>query len=156
MPEYLLPELIYKCSRLVWKTNEKLLWRVLRFLLFTVRSWFFDVKYLSVSMEKLQEILNEYAKWLEETGLEYTSDYWDCDDYSISFKSFFTSKAKANSVGIALGMVCKDGKPLGGHAWNIALLDNGNLVFIEPQTREIMTGNISSDGYVYELQAVIW
>ena len=156
MTEYLAPELIYKCSRMVWSTTSGKLWKVVRVLLFNVRSWFFDLKYKSIGFTELREALQRYASMLEESQLEYTSDYFDCDDYALTFKSFVTKHYRTNAVGIALGLLRKGGEVLGGHAWNIALMSDGDLVFVEPQTREIIYGNVSSDGYEYELQAVVW
>jgi len=156
MSEYLLPELIYKCAVLCCSTASNKIRGAIRALLFTMRSWFFDVRYKSISYSDLRKTLDEYAKWLDENQIEYISEYFDCDDYALTFKSFVTAKMKVNAVGIALGMLKKDNVVLGGHAWNICLLDTGELVFVEPQTREIMIGNESPDGFVYELQAVIW
>jgi len=150
-------ELMNRVAQLVIKTNEKWYWKLLRYIMFFFRSWFFDLKYKTISLSELEQILREYDQYLKRYKLEYEIDYFDCDDYAVTFKAFATRRTKANSVGIAIGIVSKpDEGILGGHAWNIVILDNGNIVFVEPQTREWFEPNVSSDGFIYELQAVIW
>jgi len=153
---YFLGELFYKCARKVIATTPSPLHKLIRALLFGVRSWFFDVWYEPTTLEELRQALEGFKSLLEEHGIEYLPDSFDCDDFAMSFKVYFALERKKNSVGLALGVIKQNGKVLGGHAWNIAILEDGNLVFIEPQTFETFTGNISPDGFEYELMAVIW
>jgi len=141
---------------------SKILW-ILRRVLFFMRSWFFDLFYYSISIEDLQEALEDWKNEVLDV-IEYLPEVFDCDDFAVYFKSWLQSWARAkkrkafNGVGIALGQVYKDGRLLGGHAWNIVLVHSGSrvyIVYVEPQIGEIILGNISSDGYEYYLQAVI-
>lgn len=143
--------------------TSKLLW-IFRRLMFFMRSWFFDVMYYSVNVDDLIDALSYWRKYVLE-NIEYLPEVFDCDDFATYFKVWlqswiYASKGiRVNGVGIALGVVYKDGRLLGGHAWNIVLVDNGGrqyVLFVEPQLGEIITSNnISSDGWKYELQAVI-
>jgi len=130
--------------------------KLIRAILFNIRSWFFDLFYFPLSKKQLSKLLDDFKRYLEEYCLHYENELFDCDDFALAFKHFATVHFKTNAVGVALGMLKKDGKVLGGHAWNVVLLGNGNIVYVEPQTCEIIYGNVSLDGFEYELQAVVW
>jgi len=142
---------------------NKILW-IFRRILFFARSWFFDLQYYSIKLEDLQEALEKWREYVLD-NLEYMPEIFDCDDFALWFKTWLQSymheeKHKPfNGVGIALGNVFKDGELLGGHAWNIVLVDVGGttcIMFVEPQLGELLSSTMrSSDGYEYVLQAVI-
>lgn len=141
---------------------SKLLW-IFRRLYFLIRSWFFDIEYIPVDMQKLEEALEDWKETVL-NYLQYIPEIQDCDDFAMYFKTwlqkwtFENTNTPSNGVGIAIGLVSKDGELLGGHAWNIVLVrtDQGEkVVFVEPQLGEIINNNRSDDGYDYVLQAVI-
>jgi len=140
----------------VVKESPSPLHKLIRVILFAARSWFFDINYRELAKEQLWRMLEDFRRYLEQYGLHYENEYFDCDDFAVAFKNFAVVHYKTNGVGIALGILRKDGKVLGGHAWNVAVLDNGDIVYIEPQTCEYFYSNKSSDGFEYELLAVVW
>jgi len=141
---------------------SKLLW-IFRRIIFFARSWFFDIFYYSIKLEDLEDALEDWKTQVLD-DISYLPEVFDCDDFAQLFKIWLMEWAKdnlnqhINGVGLALGIVSKDGKVLGGHAWNIVLVstDEGmKLVYVEPQLGEIIEGDTSSDGFTYTLQAVI-
>jgi len=142
---------------------SKILW-VFRRLLFFMRSWFFDIFYYSIKLEDLEDALEDWKTQVLD-DISYLPEVFDCDDFAQLFKIWLMQWAKnnlnqhINGVGLALGVVSKEGRILGGHAWNIVLVstDEGmKLVYVEPQLGEIIEGDTSSDGFTYTLQAVIF
>jgi len=142
--------------------------KLIRAILFAVRSWLFDLVYYPIPEGGLIELIEDFKKYIKDNNLHYENDVFDCDDFALAFKNYVTVKMKTNAVGIALGIL-KAGKVhdletgeeheeqvLGGHAWNIVLLTSGELVYVEPQTCEYFRGNTSPDGFIYELLAVVW
>jgi len=141
---------------------SKFLW-VFRRLMFFLRSWFFDITYYGISLGELEEALEAWKREVLD-HLQYVSEVFDCDDFAVYFKSWLQKYIRErydkliNGVGIALGMVYKDYQLLGGHAWNIVVIEEPgikSIAFIEPQTAEIITGSKTEDGFEYMLQAVI-
>jgi len=142
---------------------NKILW-IFRRVIFLMRSWFFDIQYYSISLEELQEALQKWKEYVLD-NIQYLPEIFDCDDFAMYFKTWLQSYVMQemdkpfNGVGVVLGAVLKDGQLLGGHAWNIVLVDVGGvttIVFVEPQLGELLSTTMrSSDGYEYVLQAVI-
>jgi len=142
---------------------SKLLW-IFRRIMFLARSWFFDLQYYSIKLEELQEALEKWKEYVLD-NIQYLPEIFDCDDFAMYFKTWLQSYVMQemdkpfNGVGVAIGYVFKDGKLLGGHAWNIVLVDVSSttcILFVEPQLGELLSPTMrSSDGYEYVLQAVI-
>ena len=157
-----------KLLRRVIKEAPSPLHKLIRAILFAVRSWLFDLYYYSISEKELKQLLQEFKKWLREHDLDYENDVFDCEDFALAFKVFVTVRKKTNAVGLALGILKTskvhdleageeyEEQVLGGHGWNIVLLASGELVYVEPQTCEYFRGNKSPDGFIYELLAVAW
>jgi len=141
---------------------SKILW-IFRRIMFFARSWFFDIQYYSISLEELQEALEKWKEYVLD-NIQYLPEIFDCDDFAMYFKTWLQSYVMQemdkpfNGVGVAIGYVVEDGKLLGGHAWNIVLVDTDEgtkIVYVEPQLGEYFFGDTSSDGFTYTLQAVI-
>jgi len=142
---------------------SKLLW-IFRRLMFLARSWFFDLQYYSIKLEELQEALEKWKEYVLD-NIQYLPEIFDCDDFAMYFKTWLQSYVMHeldkpfNGVGVVLGAVLKDGQLLGGHAWNLVLVDVSGttcILFVEPQLGELLSPTLrSSDGYEYVLQAVI-
>ena len=147
-------ELMWKCAKKAMSDTTNPLAKIVRLILFFLRSWFFDLEYKEFTMQEFQEVVNKFRQWCEEKQLHYKYEYFDCDDFAMEFKSFCAREFNHNGVIIALGMVSKDGRVLGGHAWNIVIIE-GRLYYFEPQTFELIDGNTSTDGFKYELMAVV-
>lgn len=139
------------------------LWFILRRVIFFARSYFMDVLYVPIKLEELEEALEE---WRREVlpNTKYMPEIMDCDDFAFYFKVWLQkwtaehTKAPSNGVGVAIGALSKGSEVLGGHAWSIVLVmtEHGeDVVFVEPQTGEILENFKSSDGYEYTLQSVI-
>jgi len=161
-------QLAAKCLRRVVKESPSSIHKLIRAILFSIRSWFFDLEYYPISEEELQSLLREFKDWLREHGLHYENEVFDCEDFALAFKVFVTVRKKTNAVGLALGLLKTtkvydldseeehEEQVLGGHGWNIVLLNDGSLVYVEPQTCEYFYGDESPDGFIYELLAVVW
>ncbi len=153
---------------------QKLLY-IIRRIMFIARSWFFDLEYTTIPEWLLQEALQEWKKQVLDK-LHYIGESFDCDDFSRHFmvwlKDWINGNGiiceyapkqyqikQFNGVGMALGVLSKNGRVLGGHAWNIVLITNSDgepeLVYVEPQIGEYFRGSVSPDGFTYTLQAVI-
>jgi len=157
MSEVLMPELAARVIDKVAQTADKWYIKLIRMILFGVRSQFFDMRYKTATISELHRMLDDYWKWLEEHEKQYLNEFFDCDDFALTFKAFTTMKYNTNAIGMAIGIVRdKQGNLLGGHAWNIAILPTKTIVFIEPQTKEVFMGNETQDGWKYELICVIW
>lgn len=139
----------------VFSSNEKLRYKIIRALLFSLRSHLFDMWYKTITLTNLMRLIDEYMSWLSENKVVFESEFFDCDDFAITFKTYVSIMEKSNAVGIALGMIKKDDICV-PHAWNIAILSTKEVVFIEPQTGEIMFDCTSTDGFRYELMSVVW
>jgi len=125
--------------------------------MFAVRSWFFDITYYAISYDKLLELLE---KWKNDVlaNLKYKPEIFDCDDFANYFKVWMTKETGVNCTGEALGLVYKDGRLLGGHAWNIVIVHKHGVIdvlFVEPQLGEIIENQKTSDGWEYYLLAVL-
>ena len=149
-------ELIKLCICKIHETNTSWKSRLVKSLLFSIRSYFFDLYYDICSLGEIHEALEKFKNELESLGIEYIPDSFDCDDYASAFKAFFSLHYRKNSVGIAIGRIYYGKQLIGYHAWNIVLLTGGVLAFVEPQTFEVFTSNVSPDGFTYELETVIW
>jgi len=161
-------QLAAKCLKRIVSEAPSPVHKLVRAILFGVRSWFFDVIYYPISEEELKQLLQEFRDWLREHGLHYENEVFDCEDFALAFKVFVTVRKKTNAVGLALGILKTtkvydldsgeeyEERVLGGHGWNIVLLSNGELVYVEPQTCEYFRGCESPDGFIYELLAVVW
>jgi len=136
---------------------------IIKGIMFATRSWIFDTEYIPVDEQVLNEAL---AKWKNEvlSNLVYKPEIWDCDDYASLFKAWlqkylvFEKQLRINAVGIALGRVYdkKTGELLGGHAWNIVLVNKPvgfDVKFVEPQVGIVFDHD--TDTWEYELMAVI-
>ena len=152
---------------------KKLLY-IFKRVLFVIRSQLYDLEYNSIPLWLLEEALKEWRKQVLDR-LHYVGESFDCDDFARHFMvwlkdwicgngiicSFAPPSEQIkqfNGVGMAIGLLFKDGELLGGHAWNIVLVtdDSGEpmLVYVEPQIGEWFSGNRSPDGMDYELQAI--
>jgi len=152
-------ELYRKLLKILKMNSSSYIEYVFRRILFSFRSWIFDELYYPVSLDALLDAL-DYWRTEVLPGLVYTPEVMDCDDFAIQFINFIRRylynnyNEETNSIGIALGVIYKSNELLGGHAWNIILVNN-SVYFIEPQLGEILLNLKSSDGFKYKLLAVI-
>ena len=91
--------------------------------------YFMDGKYWAVDLELWGELI-----WDILSGMpRYTTERFDCDDFSMLTKARFAERYKINGIGIAIG-----DSPLGYHAWNVFLVpDENDFYFLEPQNGEV-------------------
>jgi len=155
-------ELISKLHGIISLQYSGLMKIVMR-ILFTLRSWFYDMVYHGVKSDLFVRLLEEWRRDVL-PRLHYEVDTFDCDDYAMYFSTWAKMRAreegvKANGFGVAIGTVCVQDS-CGGHAWSIAIVDD-HIVFIEPQLAEILIFDRNekvfkaSDKAKYWLQAVI-
>lgn len=85
-----------------------------------------DGRYFCTSEE---DFLNVVA-WDWTDSYTYKRDTWDCDKFAVRFKSQCDLHFGLNSVGIVI-----DYKS--GHAYNLVVLDEGNIMLVEPQSDQI-------------------
>lgn len=78
-----------------------------------------------------------YQRW---RGLVLWCPQWDCDDFAAEYRCHacrcHAKTRKRSEQGIAVGEVWYMRKSGGGHAINIAVTDNNEILFLEPQTCE--------------------
>jgi len=150
---YDLIQLVYNIAL----SSAKSKWeKITRMITFVLKSWIFDEYYEGASEDELSSVLQLFKQYIEENNVHYTIDNFDCDDYACAFKSFFTMKKNKNSVGIAIGALYKGNILLGYHAWNICVTNDFSILYIEPQTFDVFIPPVSSDGFYYDLMAIIW
>jgi len=77
----------------------------------------------------------------------YVADRWDCEDYSLLTKTRIGERYKINGIGVAIG-----DSPLGYHAWNVLLMDENTLKYLEPQTGDVF--DIGDKKYTAEM--ILW
>ena len=150
-------ELRAKVSKLVWNQYTNPIKKLLAVLLLNLRWWPFDVFYKTFNKDTFNAAVDYFKDYVESHNLHYEFDFFDCEDFALLFKAIIAAKMNTNAIGIAIGLVYKGGKLLGGHAWNIVLI-NDELYYFEPQTYELFDTKTAttSDGFKYELQGVIW
>ena len=76
-----------------------------------------------------EDFLNVVA-WDWTDSYTYRSDTWDCDKFAVRFKSQCDLHFGLNSVGIVIDYAS-------GHAYNLAVLSDGNIMLLEPQSDQI-------------------
>lgn len=129
-----------------------------RKLIFVIKSDFTDIFYYGVTRRTLEEFLEYWKReWLSQ--LEYANERFDCDDFALLFKMLFIWKTGGNAMLAVAVDVWEQGRLLGRHLCNCVYLeDECKIVFIEPQTAEILReadGKMTSlDGWEYQLEYV--
>ena len=86
-----------------------------------------DTKYYLCGRKELEDIL---SSGLIET-IKYKSNIFDCDNFALLFSALVNLEIGINSVGIVIDYT-------GGHAYNLVILSDGKVVFIEPQNNQIV------------------
>lgn len=127
---------------------------------FIYRSQLYDEYYKPISTINFNEFIKHWCTEMLQ-HLQYTTDTFDCDDYAFLFKSLIVKFTKANCSLFCGGYVTVDGEKY-LHAFNVVFV-NGQPVFVEPQTGEILIEVItrtqirlaSSEGFIYDLLWVI-
>jgi len=144
-------------SALIWGQYKNIVRKAVNTLLFNFRSWFFDLNYESFTRQSFDVAVKYFADFVESHNLHYEFEFFDCDDFALLFKALTSAKLNINAVGLALGELYEDETLLGGHAWNVVLIDD-ELYYFEPQTYELFDVEhaTTTDGFRYVLQGVIW
>ena len=101
-----------------------------------------DGTYYYVALEDWNEIFLDVLKNMP----AYTTDKFDCDNFALLTVARITEKYKLNGCGIAVG-----DSPMGYHAWNIFMASPLELLYLEPQTGQIIE---LDDGY--KADYVVW
>jgi len=129
-----------------------------RKLIFIIKSDWTDIFYYGVTRRTLEEFLDYWKReWLSQ--LEYVSERFDCDDFALLFKMLFIWRTGGNAMLAVAVDVWEGERLLGRHLCNCVYLeDEQKVVFIEPQTAEILCevdGKIMTcEGWVYRLEYV--
>ena len=92
-------------------------------------------------------LFDELCPWYKEQLAKYGVFKWedthDCDDFARSFPVFaqfaYRQKTMIKGQGVAIGE-CWFNRPEGGHAINFAIIENKDVIFIEPQLGRIYAG----------------
>lgn len=98
-------------------------------------------------------LISYCMKWV--SARQAWTDKFDCDDFAFAFKVACQEAHRmgaGTSDGLAVGVVffCPDKG--GGHAINFAVVDNNEVIFIEPQTGEricLSKSELASVFFVY-------
>jgi hypothetical protein len=84
-----------------------------------------DNQLTTISEERLKQLLKvNFTKFIQ-----YHAEFFDCDDYT----AILNGEMKLICPNIAFGIAWTE-----THAFNVAILDNKEVVFIEPQTNRII------------------
>jgi hypothetical protein len=105
--------------------------------------YLWDSLYYYVSLQDWNEIFIDTLKNMP----AYTVDKFDCDNFALLTMARITEKYKLNGVGIAIG-----NSPYGYHGWNIFIASPLELLYLEPQTGQIM--ELAETGY--KADYVVW
>lgn len=87
-----------------------------------------DKKYRSCSLEWLRRVMED--DW--SNAVLPQDDYQDCDDYALAFKVFLANRYRLTAVGYVHD-------ESSWHAYNVAVLADGSVVWIEPQEDRIVS-----------------
>jgi len=110
-------------------------------------SWFrLDGKYYTTTLDLFKKVV----EWDWTDSRKYISESFDCDKFSIYFKSRMAIDYGINTIGVILDYS-------GGHAYNLVIVKNPNpqLYLFEPQTDEIFTYD-NRNIRVYPMKANGW
>jgi len=102
-----------------------------------------DDYYYYVNLEDWNKIFFDVLKNMP----RYTTDKLDCDNFALLMVARIMEKYKLNGCGIAIGKT-----PMGIHAWNIFINSPLELLYLEPQTGQVMELNEGG----YKAQYVVW
>ncbi len=92
--------------------------------------WLLDNRYRTTTLDGFRRII----QWDKTNIRRYIADFWDCDDYSLRFKSNVAAVFLINSVGFVVDW----SEPECAHAYNILFPADSDPVVYEPQTDRIM------------------
>jgi hypothetical protein len=93
--------------------------------------WILDNKYRTTTLDGFRAVV----RWDKTNLRRYIAEFWDCDDYSLRFKSNVASTFLINAVGFVIDW--SDEKCV--HAYNILFPEGSDPVVFEPQTDSIMS-----------------
>ncbi len=105
----------------------------------SMRIVMYDGKYRAPKLdtwEKLTKI--DFTKWLS-----YVKEYFDCDDFAFTFKCHMSEVFLINGVAVASGEYRDIMGHVGGHAWNLLLVNEGGkpaFYTYDPQIGRIVRG----------------
>jgi len=93
--------------------------------------WVLDNRYRTVSLSGFRDIIS----WDRTNLRPYISEFWDCDDYALRFKSNAASVFLVNAVGFVVDW----SEPRCAHSYNVLFPSDSDPVVYEPQTDQIMS-----------------
>jgi hypothetical protein len=93
--------------------------------------WLLDNKYRTATLEGFRRII----QWDRTNLRRYITEFWDCDDYSLRFKSNVASVFLINAVGFVVDW----SEPECAHSYNVLFTEDSGPLVYEPQTDGIMS-----------------
>lgn len=120
---------------------------------------FWDGKFRYTDLETWKKIIDtDWANWMI-----YRKEFYDCDNFAMSFKARMAEVWGINGVAIALGWVydAKSGEEVGYHAFNVIIVqEEGNpvLYIYEPQNDGLAKwkGETVIGKWKYKVHMMIW
>lgn len=100
-----------------------------------------DNRYFTVKYKKWNIILVLF-KWI--SWKRYRPEVYDCDDFAHTFRSFISTFAGINTVGVVIGTFYDIDEEY-RHAWNIIITEEGDYYMLEPQTMKFVGENYVPD-----------
>jgi hypothetical protein len=95
--------------------------------------WLLDNRYRTTTLDGFRRII----EWDKTNLRPYITDFWDCDDYSLRFKSNVAATFLINAVGFVIDW----SEPRCAHSYNVLFPEGSDPVVYEPQSDQIMPIN---------------
>lgn len=108
-----------------------------------IEAKFVDDIYAQIDKEWLSTyFVISLRSFIELYNIRYSKNGFDCDNYARTAANWadilHLNTPNAPKAGIAIGEFCYTMDSGGGHAVNVAICNNGEVVFFEPQTQKII------------------
>lgn len=86
--------------------------------------------------------LYRFLQYSKLNTIRYVAEYWDCDDFAQALKAQAHRHYRINGIGYVIDHAA-------GHAYNLAVLGDGQLVVIEPQSDRVFKFEEIQNGQPY-------
>jgi len=92
--------------------------------------WVLDNRYRTTTLDGFRAVI----QWDKTNLRRYIAEFWDCDDYSLRFKSNVAAVFLVNAVGFVVDW----SEPECAHAYNVLFTEDVGPMVYEPQNDRMM------------------